>query len=47
MDTGFGKLCVFPGCGDSCRRKLSLQDSLSQSSKFEGDNWNFKGSVQD
>ena len=35
-------------CGGSLLdRELLLQDSWSQRRKFEGDNWNFKGSLQD
>ena len=30
MDTGLQKLCIFPGGGDSCRRKFSRQDLWSQ-----------------
>ena len=35
-----------PGGGSSLGRELLLQDLWSQRSKFEGDNWNFKGSLQ-
>ena len=36
-----------PGSGSSLDRELLHQDLWSQRSKFEGDNWNFKGSLQD